>query len=278
MQTLYDRDNAPSEDIRVVYAAPERVKPGSRFGPVIRSVYVIECCTGGIGSVIINGKEFPVRKGDCYALLPKDTVVHTSSQEQPREGFWCALDGIGVGDHLKTAGITSDAPFLTPTLFEPMQRWMERLSQEWVCRDAGAQLRQLACAYGILGTMLQTKPATEKSSLVDQAIGFMQTHYPDSLSIGELAEHVGLERTYFSELFKQKTGLAPYQYLTQLRIQRACQLLSLGRSITETAFLVGMDPHNFGRVFKKDIGCTPREYVRTLKTSKDKLVARPAHR
>ena len=274
MEALYNRDSAPHGDIRVVFAAPEQVKPGSRFGPVIRSVFVIECCTGGVGSVIINGKEFPVRKGDCYVLLPKDTVVHTSSQEQPREGFWCALDGFCAGDYLKSAGITSEAPFLPPVLFEPMRRWLERLAQEWASRDAGAQLRQLACAYGVLGTMLQNKPATEKSSLIDQAIGFMQTHYPDSLSIGELAEHVSLERTYFSELFKTKTGLSPYQYLTQLRIQKACQLLSQGRSITETAYLVGMDPHNFGRVFKKDIGCSPREYVRTLKTSKDKLVAR----
>lgn len=277
---MHHRDsigNTSQDDISVVYADRERVKPGSRFGPVIRSVYVVECCTGGCGSVIINGRTFPVTAGNCYVLLPKDTVTHTSDTVHPREGFWCALDGISIGAYLESVGITSEQPFLPAALFEPICRWVERLTQEWNCRDAGAQLRQTACAYGILGTMLQSKPAAEKSSLIDIALGLMQTHYPDALSVAALADHVGLERTYFSELFKKKTGLSPYQYLTRLRIQKACQFLTQGHSITETSYLVGMEPHNFGRVFKKEVSCSPRVYLRKLKTNTNKLVARSVH-
>ena len=244
---------------------------------MIRSVYIIECCTGGRGSVIINGKAFPVGPGMCYALLAGDTVIHTSDAAEPRQGYWCALDGMSVLTHLENAGITSGTPFIAPELFAPMCRWMEQLSQLWECRDAGAQLRQTACAYGLLGTMLQNKPATEKSSLIDIAIGIMQTHYPDPLSVGSLAEQVGLERTYFSELFKKKTGLSPYQYLTRLRIQKACQLLIQGHSVTETSYLAGMEPHNFGRVFKKEVGVAPRSYLRKLKANKNYVVARSVH-
>ena len=41
----------------------EDLAPGARFGPVIRDVYIFECCTEGKGSVIINEKEFSIRKG-----------------------------------------------------------------------------------------------------------------------------------------------------------------------------------------------------------------------
>lgn len=262
------------EDIRVVYAGPENATPGSRFGPVIRSVYIIECCSGGCGSVIINGREFEISAGDCYVLLPGDAVIHTSDATQTREGFWCALDGVSIGVHIKSIGISSEAPFAPQELFPDICRWMEQLTIQWQCRDAGAQLRQTACAYGLLGAMLQNKPAAQKSSLIDMAIGLMQTHYPDPLSVGSLAEHVGLERTYFSELFKKKTGLSPYQYLTRLRIQKACQLLAQGYSVTETSYLVGMEPHNFGRVFKKEVGNSPRDYLRRLKTNRNNVVAR----
>lgn len=261
------------DDISVIYAERELAKPGSHFGPVIRSVYILECCTVGSGSVIINGVHHPVSAGCCYMLLPGDTVIHTSDIDNPREGYWCALDGVTVGEHVGNAGITSQNPFISPTLFKPICNLLEQLTQIWVCRDAGAQLRQTACAYGLLGIMLQNKPATEKSSLIDIAIGQMQIHYPEPLTVAGLAEQVGLERTYFSDLFKKKTGVSPYQYLTRLRIQKACQLIQ-DHSVTETSYLVGMEPHNFGRVFKKVVGCSPREYLRKFKTNSNQLVAR----
>ena len=261
------------EDISVIYAERERVNPGSHYGPVIRSVHILECCTAGSGSVIINGTTFPVTAGCCYVLLPGDTVVHTSDKETPREGFWCALDGISVAGHMDNAGITSQSPFVSPALFDPICRLLEQLTQIWVCRDAGAQLRQTACAYGILGIMLQNKPATEKSSLIDMAVGFMQIHYPEKLTVSGLAEQVGLERTYFSDLFRKKTGVSPYQYLTRLRIQKACQLIQV-HGISETSYLVGMEPHNFGRVFKKEVGYSPRDYLRMIKKSKDNVITR----
>lgn len=264
------------EDISVIYAEREKPRPGSRFGPIIRNVYILECCTSGYGSVIINGTEFTINPGSCYILLPGDTVIHKTHTEQPREGYWCALDGISVGKHVENAGITSQNPFIAKEFFAPICQLLEQLTQLWVCRDAGAQLRQTACAYGILGVMLQNKPATEKSTLIDMAVGLIQIHYPEPMTVASLAEQVGLERTYFSDLFKQKTGHSPYQYLTRLRIQKACQLMQ-ENSISDTAYLVGMEPHNFGRVFKKEVGCSPRDYLRKLRSNTNKIVARSVH-
>lgn len=254
-------NNAASEDIRLVYAGPETATPGSRFGPVIRSVYIIECCTGGCGSVIINGKEFQVTAGTCYVLMPGDAVIHTSDAHHSRQGCWCALEGVSVGTYLQALGITADMPYAPAESFAQICQCIQTLADQWKCRDAGAQLRQTACVYWLLGTMLQGKPMAKKASLVDNAIGFMQTNYPEPLNISQLAQQVGLERTYFSDLFKEKTGLSPYRYLLRLRMQKACQLIAQGHSVTQTAYLVGMDPHNFGRAFKKEVGHTPREYL-----------------
>lgn len=262
------------EEISVIYAEQERVRPGRMCGPVIRSVYIIECCTGGSGSVVINGKEFPFSAGAAYVLLPGDAVKHTAGPGEPREGLWCALDGISIDAYLKEAGITADSPFISPALFDDVRHWLSMLVQCWNDTDSGAQLRQTACAYGLLGAILQNKPATEKDTSITKAIGYMQINYSNSLNVDDIAQQIGLERTYFSYLFKRETGISPHQYLTQLRIRKARQLLDTERySISEVSYLVGLGPHNFSRLFKKEVGISPLEYLRKAKHSASLLNA-----
>ena len=95
------------QGIRILYAEKERASSGGSFGPVIRSVYILECCTGGKGHIIINGQRFPVQEGCCYALLPGDAVTHYNTTEQPRQGFSCMLEGDYIGRVLSMLGITN---------------------------------------------------------------------------------------------------------------------------------------------------------------------------
>ena len=262
-------------DVIVLYCGEEQATAGSRYGPVIRSVYIWECCTGGNGSVIINGQEFPVQGGDSYILLPGDTVIHTSSKTQPRQGYWCALDGLTVGSHIAEAGITSQSPFVPPEYFHDIAFLMQRMSTQWNEHDAGAVLRQNACVYGLLGTLLREKSPKQRETAIEQAIGLIETNYPDPLSVTDLAQEVGLARAYFSTLFKEKTGRSPYQYLNTVRIQKACELLKNGKySVAEVADLVGLDSHNFARLFKREIGKNPTEYQKDISNWKNPIVAR----
>lgn len=248
------------QNISVLLAKEDRVR-GSMRGPIVRGIYLIECCIEGKGSVIINGNEFPFTAGACYALLPGDAVQHTTDPVHKRVGFSCALDGVQVGTYLKEAGITSKTPFFPESYYEEIRSWLEMMAKYWLCRDAGAQLRLNGCAMGLLGTLLQDKAAPEKGTLVDKAIGFIQTDYHKIASVADIAEQIGLERTYFSELFKQTTGFSPYQYLTKLRIQEACRLLETQTyTMADIAEFVGLGAHNFSRIFRKEVGITPLKY------------------
>lgn len=258
------------QDIRIVYAEKERIRldetHGPIYGPVIRSVYLLECCTDGEGSVTINGKTFFVSAGVCYALMPGDVVSHYSNPSNVRQGFWCAIDGDTIGPLLAQLGITSENPCFPPALYPRIHYWLEQLVLHWERTDAGAPMRQLSCLYGLLGELLESCPRPLSGTAVDRAVGYMQTNYPEALTVDSIAAQAGLERTYFSETFKKHTGLTPYRYLTRLRLQKACHLLDTRRySISEVAYLVGLEPHNFARLFKKEIGSTPQEYVRHVR-------------
>ncbi len=239
----------------------ENLEPGARYGPVIRDVYIIECCTGGYGSVIINGTEFKITPGDCYILLPGDTVVHTADNYCPRSGVWCAVSGLQIGRALARAGIDSSHPFAPRTLTYKIADIIEQLLLIKQKQDMGADMYRTACIYKMLALLLDGFAHTDSDSIIQKAVGFIETQYYNRLNVCDIAAFVGLERSYFSTLFKARTGLCPHEYINKFRIAKACTMLKQGSvSVGEVAQAVGMDAHNFSRIFKKEMSVTPLVY------------------
>ena len=117
---------------------------GGTYGPIARKVYLLECCTRGEGSVVINGMRFPIKAGDCYALFPGDKVTHTSSAVEPRVGYSCVLGGKEIGQALAAAGITSQKPFAPPEAFRTILSRMEKLEQLRYATDVSAEYLRMA--------------------------------------------------------------------------------------------------------------------------------------
>ncbi len=262
---FYEKIDFRREEPTLYYCGrDEHLIPGSHYGPVIRDVYVIECCTGGEGGVIINGKQYTVRAGDCYFLMPNDVITHLSGEKEPRRGVWCTVDGLQVGRALAEAGITTENPFAPPEVFDRVRTQLEEMLR-WKNDDSmGADYHRTAAIYKVLGALLEGKARSGGAHLIHRAIGMMEVDYQKPLTVEQLAAEVGLERSYFSLLFKKHTGRSPHAYLNQLRINKACVLMrEYGYSISEVAEQVGLEPSNFARIFKREIGKTPREYLQT---------------
>ena len=77
-----------------------------------------------------------------------------------------------------------------------------------------------------------------------------------------MSQMLGISSYYFSKLFKNETGTNFIEYLTNLRISKAKDLLDENRlSVKEIGITVGYpDPNYFSRIFKKNVGQTPSEY------------------
>ena len=153
----------------VAYCAREQLTGATRAGPVIRRFFVIECNETGRGAVIINGKEFRFGPGQCYVLLPGDAVIHLSDGKEPRGGIYCILDAPMLAPYFAAAGITSDSPFLPDHLFPQIQQQLNKMLDDYHCRDAGTSLRQSGNIYGLLGALLQEKTATAKADAISRA-------------------------------------------------------------------------------------------------------------
>ncbi len=246
-------------------ARDEKLTPGATHGPVIRDVYIVECCTAGYGSVIINGTEFFVSPGDCYILLPGDTIIHTADKIEPRSGVWCAISGIDVGRCLARAGIDSKNPFVSKSLFHKITDIIESMLEIKSKQDMGADFFRTASIYNMLSVLVDGCGYSDCDSLISKAIGFIEAQYYSKITVTDVAYAVGLERSYFSTVFKQKTGYSPHEYITRFRIQKACIMLKQDMcSVASIAEAVGIDPQNFARIFKKEMGVSPVCYKKSI--------------
>jgi two-component system response regulator YesN len=99
--------------------------------------------------------------------------------------------------------------------------------------------------------------------MLQQVHDYIDQHYMDAnLSLNEVAARVNLSPSHFSTVFSQETGQTFKEYLTEVRIRRAKELL---RSTTlksfEISYQIGYsDPHYFSYVFRKHTGLSPKEY------------------
>lgn len=90
---------------------------------------------------------------------------------------------------------------------------------------------------------------------------YIERHYTEAISNGELAELVHLSEGRFCHIFKESAGVPPLQYINEVRLNKAMNLLKKENfTATEAAEAVGFsDYNNFGRMFRRYFGCTPTE-------------------
>jgi AraC family transcriptional regulator len=93
-------------------------------------------------------------------------------------------------------------------------------------------------------------------------LDYIHTYYNRDLSLVELAALVELSPNYFVQLFKQSTGVTPYQYVLNYRIKTAKRLLAQSDlSIAQVAQNVGFfDQSRLTKLFRQHVGVTPKQY------------------
>ena len=89
-----------------------------------------------------------------------------------------------------------------------------------------------------------------------------KTYMSDEISLNTIAAEVGMSSSYFSSIFSKEMGKTFVEYLTEIRMDRAKELLMCSSMKTsEIGYEVGYkDPHYFSYIFKKTQNCTPKEF------------------
>jgi two-component system response regulator YesN len=122
-----------------------------------------------------------------------------------------------------------------------------------------------------------TMVKTQTDHVVRKVKAYIEKNYNTNITLDLMAEHLFISKFYLSRMFKKVAGITVWDYLTQVRLDRAKQLLiSTNLKSYEIAADVGYEnTSHFSSVFKKQVGISPSEfkqlhYIEQYKQSKCK--------
>lgn len=106
------------------------------------------------------------------------------------------------------------------------------------------------------------KREEKSNSIIEMSKDYIRNNFDKDISLDDVSRTVNISPYYFSKIFKEGTGKNFIEYLTNIRIEKAKELLNTTEySMKEICTLCGYsDPNYFSRSFKKNVGVTPTEY------------------
>ncbi len=226
-------------------------KPSHSYGPAVRSHWLIHYVVSGKGDFRTDKRTYALKAGDAFVIRPYEETYYEADREDPWEYVWIGFtcDGplpIELPEVINCPG--------TKRVFDDMKR----------CADRSGGKSAYLCGkiWELFSLWLDNDPAPARD-YVDQAMDYIHAEYMTGISIQDIADRLRLDRTYFSVLFKRKTGLSPSQYLIRYRMQQAAYLLTEKHtSVSVAAYSVGYsDIYTFSKIFKKHFSVSPREYA-----------------
>lgn len=111
-----------------------------------------------------------------------------------------------------------------------------------------------------------------EEAFLAKLLDFMERNMDNNnLTVDDLVSEMALGRTVFFNKLKGLTGLSPVEFIREIRIKRAAQLLEDDRyNVTEVTYMVGMnDSRYFSKCFKAVFGMTPSEYKKNAKAKRE---------
>lgn len=223
--------------------------------------FIFIFCHSGSGWFKLNDEEkIKVSPGEFFTLPANTPHSYGSSKVNRWSIYWIHFSGTQAQtfyEHLSLGliGKTHPATNFNLDLFRKMMLDLEKILSFTYCAQSSMAL------WTLLGGMIYKKQSQQKIS-IENAMSFMNDNLHKSISINDIAAHVGLTPIRLSKLFKEQYSTTPIDHLIHLRIQRACKYLQLtDMKIHKIAQIVGYaDQYYFSRVFSKFIGQSPSKY------------------
>ncbi|WP_304681650.1 AraC family ligand binding domain-containing protein [uncultured Clostridium sp.] len=250
----------------------ESCKSKHFYGPAVRSGYLIHIVLSGKGIFKVNNNTYNLTARDGFLIYPNELIYYEADENNPWEYIWIGLVGTKVNDYLNKTSISKFNPTFKLNKHSKLINAINSIINSTKI-DANKNLKILSTLYDFLFELLNEFPSSinnnknTQQSYLDEALLFIHLNFQDNVSITNIANHLSIDRSYLHRIFKNNLNLSPQEYVLNLRLEKASELLlTTSLTIGDIARSVGYnDTMLFSKTFKKHKGLTPSNYKKLNK-------------
>lgn len=245
----------------------ESLVASAPIGPYAEKYYLVFIGAGGNAVYRINGEQIEVGKNMMCLVNPGEEFWLNIDSKEPWHFMWLGFNGNQASAILEKIGFTREKRTVTLCSTEEVANEINGILETNQMTDA-CDMRRAGGMFKALAAMMENN-ASEKVrneapdlKYVNKAIRIISEHYAEKIKITDIADMVGINRSYLSNLFKKELSVSPQEFLINYRLDKAAQMLSETEdSVGNVASAVGYaDPLAFSKAFKQKFGVSPRAY------------------
>lgn len=236
-----------------------------------RHNHIVHFVLEGTGTFYRDGKTYQLSPGKAFVITPKNLIRYEADKGTSWTYCWIAFSGTDCDILFEQCGFTKELAVFdfSSEDIAPLRKFLSELREKTPSNPPVFALSVNAMCFEVLrncAAKLRTeepKGRSMSSSIIDTAVAYMQANLHRPLNVSVICKELNISRAYFSTLFETTLKQPPYQYLQNLRIQRASELLLTDKAlhVYEVAEMVGFSSAaQFCKTFHKLLGCRPSQF------------------
>lgn len=268
-ETRHTLQQKQISDLSLYSAGYEACQPGHHYGPICRAYQMIHFILSGKGVLQIDGHTFVLGAGDAFLIPSGKIAYYMADTTDP----WCYtwINFLGINAQMYTYQLIASSP--EPYILHGLDTQKYRHIIAKILSMNGTATARYFKGNGyllqVLGELFQDSAFNEsywgKNSVADEVKFYLDVNYAEKLKLKEVAHNFGIHANYLTRVFQEKYHISPKQYLLNLKLQKACQLLrTTDLPIAVIAGSMGFDDAMaFSKIFKKHFNISPTYYRHT---------------
>ena len=264
-----------TNDLYIICCGEEYFDRPKVVGPSTRDGWHLHVITSGHGYLSANGVTTRLSRGQLFLLQPGVEYTYWADKDTPWSYSWIQFDGLNAAAYMEKAGFPKGLyvrdSAVNPDLLSSLVKEILSIPELTYANE----LKRIGLLYTAIGLLIESRSLKEDPSspprydyspktYVAQAIDYIHRNYAQA-TVSQLADYIGINRSYLTSIFKRLVGVSPQKYLLNFRMEESAKLLAESSLPVKTiASSVGYDnPLTFSKSFKAQYGCSPQNYRKT---------------